>query len=86
MVNKIEVFYTSGGIALAEVILDGEHYAVVGNDAPEHFTIYKRVDEDEESYMAEDMVASLHHSELDEEQRVLFDRMLHSLKERGYME
>ena len=86
MTHKIDVFYTGGGIALAEVILDEDLYAVVGNDAPEHFTIYKRVEEDEEQYMPEDMVASKHHTELTEEHKELFNRMIVSLKERGYLE
>ena len=86
MTHKIDVFYTGGGIALAEAVLNEELYAVVGNDAPEHFTIYKIVDEDEEQYMPEDMVASTHHTELTKEYKELYNRRIESLKERGYLE
>ena len=84
MAHKIDVFYTGGGVALAEAILDDGHYAVVGNDAPEHLAIYKRVDEDEENYLPEDMISSTHFSELDGDQKTLYTEMVEELKAKGY--
>lgn len=75
---KIEVFYTGGGITLAEADL-GAQYAVVGTDYPNCIAIYNRV-EDEEPYMPEDMVASYTEEEMDEETRALYLEMLGALK------
>lgn len=84
--RKIEVFYTGGGVALAEAVLDGDLIAVVGNDAPEHLDIYKKPEEDEENYLPEDMVASTHFTELAEDLKNLHTQMVESLKARGYLE
>ena len=75
---KIEVFYTGGGITLAEADL-GAQYAVVGTDYPNCLSIYNRV-EGEEPYMPEDMVASYTEEEMDEETRALYLEMLGALK------
>lgn len=75
---KIEVFYTGGGITLAEADL-GAQYAVVGTDYPNCISIYNRV-EGEEPYMPEDMVASYTEEEMDEETRALYLEMLGALK------
>jgi hypothetical protein len=75
---KIEVFYTGGGITLAEADL-GERYAVVSTECPECIAIYNKV-EGEEPYMPEDMVASLSEEEMDEETKALYLEMLGALK------
>lgn len=75
---KIEVFYTGGGITLAEADL-GAQYAVVGTDCPNCISIYNRV-EGEEPYMPEDMVASYTEEEMDEETKALYLEMLGALK------
>ena len=75
---KIEVFYTGGGITLAEADL-GERYAVICTEYPNCLSIYNRV-EGEEPYMPEDMVASLTEEEMDEETRALYLEMLGALK------
>jgi hypothetical protein len=75
---KIEVFYTGGGITLAEADL-GAQYAVIGTDYPGFISIYNRV-EGEEPYMPEDMVASLSEQEMDAETKALYLEMLEALK------
>lgn len=80
MTNKIEIFNTGGGIHLAETALNGERYAVVSTEAPDFLAVYNRVDEDEESYMPEDMVASTHKDELDEDTKKLHAEMVEALK------
>lgn len=75
---KIEVFYTGGGITLAEADL-GAQYAVIGTDYPNCISIYNRV-EGEEPYMPEDMVASYTEEEMDEETKALYLEMLGALK------
>lgn len=75
---KIEVFYTGGGITLAEADL-GAQYAVVGSDYPNCISIYNKV-EGEEPYMPEDMVASLMVEEMDAETKALYLKMLEALK------
>ena len=52
---KIEVFYTGGGIWLAEMNLEDGTYAAISSDYPEAMCIYKHV-EDEEPYMSENMI------------------------------
>lgn len=75
---KIEVFYTGGGITLAEADL-GAQYAVVGTDFPNCLSIYNKV-EGEEPYMPEDMVASYTAEEMDAEIKALYLEMLGALK------
>ena len=75
---KIEVFYTGGGITLAEADL-GAQYAVVGTDFPNCISIYNRV-EGEEPYMPEDMVASYTEEEMDTDTKALYLEMLGALK------
>ena len=75
---KIEVFYTGGGITLAEAVIDRERYAVVSSEAPECLTVYKRV-EGSEPYMPEDMVLSAERDELPQELRELHGEMVAAL-------
>ena len=86
MLAQIEVFYTGGGITLCEAVITEEFFALVGTDAPDVFSIYRQVDEDEERYLPEDMVLSKHKDELDEDQKALYNKMLEALKAKGALD
>lgn len=79
MAEKIEVFYTGGGITLAEAEMDNNRYAVVSSEAPDFLAIYKHVD-GEEPYLPEDMILSAHEGELAPEHKALYVKMLEKLK------
>lgn len=79
MKKQIEVFYTGGGITLAEADVNSDRYAVVSSDAPEFMAIYKRT-ENEETYLPEDMVMSFAESDMTEEFKELYAEMLKALK------
>lgn len=78
MTKKIEVFYTGGGITLAEADIDQSHYAVVSSDALEYLTVYAYADS--EKYLPDDMTASTPKEELPPELKVLYSNMLDKLK------
>ena len=78
MANKIEVFYTGGGITLAEVDIDATHYAVVSSDAPDFFAIYTH--REDEKYLPEDMLVSSSKEEIAPEHQALYTEMLEKLK------
>lgn len=86
MLPQIEVFYTGGGVTLCEAVISDELFALVGTDAPDFFSIYRQVDEDEERYLPEDMVLSKHKDELDEDQTALYNEMIKALKEKGALD
>lgn len=71
----IEVYYTGGGIWIAEYYLDEYKmaYAIVSSDAPEYITIYNSNDE---KYLPEDMVLSMRAENTGLDYRILHDRML----------
>ena len=79
MANSIEVFYTGGGITLAEVDLDNDHYAVVSSEAPDYLTIYT-LDDGEKTYLPEDMVASTPEKGIAPDFKALYMKMLDKLK------
>ena len=79
MAEKIELFYTGGGITLAEVDIDKTHYAVVSSDAPDFLAVYKYTDS-EIPYLPEDMVLSSTKEELTPEYKALYIKMLDKLK------
>lgn len=76
---NIEVFYTGGGITLAEVDIDQTHYAVVSSDAPQFLAIYKHSD-GEIPYLPEDMIASIPEEEITPEYKALYTEMREKLK------
>ena len=78
MAHKIEVFYTGGGITLAEVDIDTSLYAVVSSDAPDFLAVYTR--SDDEKYLPEDMLVSSPKEEIPHEYQALYTEMLHKLK------
>lgn len=79
MTKKIEVFYTGGGITLAEAELDEKHIAVVSSDAPEFIAVYTHP-EDDVSYLPEDMVGSTHKDEMPPHLKALYTEMLDKLE------
>ena len=79
MADKIEVFYTGGGITLAEVDLEHDRYAVVSSEAPEFLTIYASTD-GEKSYLPDDMVSCTPEEEISPALTVLYSKMKEKLK------
>lgn len=79
MAEKIEVFYTGGGITLAEVDIDPTHYAVVSSEAPDFLSVYKNTD-GEKTYLPDDMVLSSPKEEIAPEYKALYMKMLDKLK------
>lgn len=77
---KVEVFYTGGGIWLAEMDLQNGTYAVVDSDYSECLSIYKFTDD--EQYMPEDMIFSKGINQLDSEQKKIYDQLIAALKEK----
>ena len=80
MTTKIEVFYTGGGIALAETAIDKTHYAVINTEAPEFLTVYKYDDDGETTYLPEDMTFGGSGSKIPPELQPLYEKMLDALK------
>lgn len=77
---KPEVFYTGGGIWLAEMNLQNGTYAVVDSDYKECLSIYKYTDD--EPYMPDDMIFSKGVDQLDSEQMKIYNKLLAALKEK----
>ena len=78
MKKKIEVFYTGGGIWLAEMGLKNGTYAVIDNDHIECLTIYRNSNE-EEKYTAENMTYSAAVADLDEDNRKIYNELFKAL-------
>lgn len=78
--NKIETFYTGGGITIAEVSLSPDQYAVVTTEAPELLAIYKYGEDRETTYLPEDMIASTPADALSPELKALHHKMVEKLK------
>lgn len=77
--TKIEKVYTGGGITLAEAELEGDRYAVVSTECPELIAVYNRTEEDE-PYLPEDMVGAYTEEEMDTDLRVLYNKMIDTLR------
>lgn len=78
MAHKIEVFYTGGGITLAEADIDKTRYAVVSSDAPDFLAVYTHAED--EKYLPEDMVLSASKDDIPNEYQALYTEMLQKLK------
>lgn len=78
MAHNIEVFYTGGGITLAEVDVTPDTYATVSSEAPEFLSLYKKTDDG--PHLPEDMLLSAKHDELDTELQELHAAMVGKLK------
>ena len=80
---SIEVFYTGGGIWLAEAVINGKgDYAVVSSECPEVLSLYHKA---EEKYMEEDMYLSKPWDELDIEHAALHGRLCLELQKQGHV-
>lgn len=79
---KVEVFYTGGGIWLAEMDLGNGTYAVVDSDYDTVISIYKYPENGEEQYMPEDMVFSDEVQNLDKEHMKIYKQLLDALQEK----
>ena len=79
MTDKIEVFYTGGGITIAEADVSVNRYAVVSSEAPEFLSVYAYADE-EKTYLPDDMVYSVKHDAIDPELQPLYALMVEKLK------
>ena len=78
---NIEVFYTGGGIWLAEAIInDKGDYAVVNNECPEVLSLYHKA---AEKYMEEDMYLSKPWDELNVENADIHARLCLALQKEG---
>ena len=82
MKEKIEVFYTGGGIWLAEMNLGDNNYAIVNSEAPEYFAIYEYEQAEDGRYYPEDMILDQHKDELSEEYKKVYEKLLIALAKR----
>lgn len=79
MTEKIEVFYTGGGITLAEADINVNQYAVVSSEAPEFLSVYKYAD-GEKTYLPEDMISSTHMDAMPAELKDIYIEMRNKLR------
>lgn len=75
---KAEVFYTGGGIWLAEMDLQNGTYAVVDSDYHNCLSVYNYTDD--EPYLPEDMIFSKGVDQLDSEQMKIYNQLIAALK------
>lgn len=80
MITNVEIFYTGGGITLAESDLNETEYAVVSSDSPNFLTIYNRDDDNEKTYLPDDMVVSTPKEKLTSNLKPLYVKMIEKLK------
>ena len=80
MITNIETFYTGGGITLAETDLNDNVYAVVSSDAPQYLTIYNRTEDNDKTYLPDDMVSSTPEEKLTSDLKPLYLKMVEKLK------
>lgn len=79
---KPEVFYTGGGIWLAEMDLGNGTYAVVDSDYDTVISIYRYPEDGEEQYMPEDMVFSEDIHNVDLEMAKIYRKLYEALQEK----
>lgn len=77
---KVDVYYTGGGIWLAEMNLENGTYAVVNSECDTIISIYKYPEEGEEQYMAEDMILSDDVKNLDSNMAVIYKQLHEELQ------
>lgn len=78
---KVDVFYTGGGIWLAEADISADAFAVVSSDYPLDLVLYKNVDE--ERYYPEDMISATPKDELSTELRAIYDKLFLELSKKA---
>lgn len=79
MTANIEIFYTGGGITLAETDLSNTEYAVVSSDSPNFLTVYNRDENNEKTYLPDDMIVSTPKEKLTSNLKPLYIKMLEKL-------
>ena len=79
---KVEVFYTGGGIWLAEADLGDNKYAVVNSEAPEYMGVYLYEQAEDGKYYPEDMLSDQHKDELNDELKAVYEKLLIALAKR----
>lgn len=80
--SKVEVFYTGGGIWIAEMNLEDNKYAVVNSESPEYFGIYEYEQAEDGQYYPEDMILDKHKDELDEQLKKVHEKLVIALAKR----
>ena len=80
MITNIETFYTGGGITLIETDLKDNTYAVISSDAPQYLTIYNRDENNEKTYLPDDMISSTPNENLTSDLKPLYMEMVEKLK------
>lgn len=78
---KVDVFYTGGGIWLAEADVSADSFAVVSSDYPLELVLYKNVEE--ERYYPEDMISATHKDKLSSELRAIYDKLFEELSKKA---
>lgn len=76
--SKVEVFYTGGGITIAELGISKDQYAVISTEAPEYLCVYN-YNNGEKTHLPEDMVASTQQDKLNPELKEIYQEMLNKL-------
>ena len=79
MIKNIEIFYTGGGITIAEADLNDNQFAVVSSEFPDFLTIYNRDDENEKTYLPENTIVSTHKNNLTPDLKPLYSKMIEKL-------
>lgn len=79
---RVEVFYTGGGIWVAQKHLQANEFAVISSDAVDYFAIYNQ-EEDDGQYYPEDMILNQHKDELDAEHRQTYEELLLALRSKS---
>lgn len=80
--GKVDVFYTGGGIWIAEADLGDNKYGVVNSEYPEYFGIYLYEKAEDGKYYPEDMLLDQHKDELNEENKAVYEKLLIALSKR----
>lgn len=82
MSAKIEVFYTGGGIWLAEANLGDNKYAVVNSEQPEYMGVYLYEKGEDDTYYPEDIIDDYHKDNIPDDLKELYKDMLIGLAKR----
>lgn len=82
MKGEIDVFYTGGGIWIAEANLGDNKYAVINSEYPEYMGVYLYEKAEDGQYYPEDMISDHHKDELDEDHKKVYEKLLIALAKR----
>ena len=82
MKGEIDVFYTGGGIWLAEANLGDNKYAVVNSEDPEYMGVYLYEKAEDGNYYPEDMILDKRKDELNEDLKKVYEKLLIALAKR----